>query len=90
MSSNPASKRDYKKEGQYESTPQQIANRSARNKARREYEKLHGDLPSNVDVDHKTPMAYGGTNAKSNVRAVPESQNSAWRKGSTGYKVKKV
>lgn len=90
MSSNPASKRDYKKEARYESTPAQIAKRSARNQARREYEKAHGDLPSNVDVDHKTPMAAGGTNAKSNVRAIPESQNSSWRKGSTDYKVKKV
>ncbi len=90
MSSNPASKRNYKKEGLYEATPQQIANRSARNKARAEYEKAHGKLPSNVDVDHKTPMANGGTTTPANIRAIPESQNSSWRKGSTGYKVKKV
>lgn len=90
MSSNPASKRDYKKEAKYEDTPKQVANREARNKARAAYEKSHGKLPSNVDVDHKTPVANGGTNAKGNLRAIPESQNSSWRKGSTGYKVKPV
>lgn len=90
MSSNPASKRDYKKEGKYEATPEQIARRVERNRARREYEKAHGPLPSNVDVDHTRPLSTGGTNNKENLRAIPESRNSAWRKGSTGYKVKKV
>lgn len=77
--------RDYKKEYQYHSTPEQIAKRSQRNQARREYEKKHGDLPSNVDVDHKKRIAKGGTNAPSNLRAVSESKNSGWRKGKKGY-----
>lgn len=91
MSSNPKAKRDYRKEyDTYQGKPEQIANRAERNKARAEYEKANGKLPSKVDVDHKTPMKAGGTSAKDNMRAVPESKNSSWRKGSTGYKVKKV
>ena len=90
MSSNPKDKRDYKKEYEYQGTPEQIAKRSERNKARRQYEKEHGNLPSKVDVDHKTPLKNGGSNSRDNLRAVPESKNSSWRKGSTGYKVKKV
>lgn len=56
-----------------------------RNAARREYEKTYGDLPSNVDVDHKKRLAEGGANDLSNLRAVHESKNSAWRKGLKGY-----
>lgn len=91
MSSNPKEKRDYKKEyATYQGTPEQIANRAERNAARRQFEKKNGNLPSKVDVDHKTPIKNGGTNTKDNLRAVSESKNSSWRKGSTGYKVKKV
>lgn len=78
--------RDYKKEyKEYQGTPEQIKKRSQRNKARREYEKAHGDLPSNVDVDHKKMIKDGGTNKLSNLRAVPQEKNSAWRKGKKGY-----
>ena len=69
----------------YESTPEQIAKRSQRNKARRAYEKAHGDLPSNVDVDHKTMIKNGGTNAPSNLRAVSQTKNRGWRRGRAGY-----
>ena len=79
-------KRDFKKEyREYHSKPEQIKKRAMRNEARREYEKKHGDLPSNVDVDHKKRLAKGGTNDPSNLRAVHESKNSAWRKGLKGY-----
>lgn len=69
----------------YESTPEQIAKRSQRNKARRQYEKAHGNLPSTVDVDHKRMIKDGGTNATSNLRAVSETKNRGWRKGKKGY-----
>lgn len=69
----------------YNARPEQVENRVKRNQARAEYEKKHGDLPSNVDVDHKKRLDKGGTNAPSNLRAVPESKNSAWRKGKKGY-----
>lgn len=69
----------------YNAKPEQLKQRAARNAARREYEKKHGDLPSSVDVDHKKLIKDGGTNAPSNLRAVSESKNSAWRKGLKKY-----
>ena len=78
--------RDYKKEyAEYHAKPEQKKNRAKRNAARREYEKANGDLPTNVDVDHKRRIAKGGANTKDNLRAVPESKNSAWRKGKKNY-----
>lgn len=74
-------KRDYKKEyREYHSKPEQVANRSDRNKARREYEKKNGDLPSTVDVDHKKMLDKGGTNDPKNLRAVDQKTNRGWRK----------
>lgn len=79
-------KRDYKKEYRdYHSKPEQKQERAQRNAARREYERRHGDLPSNVDVDHKRPIRKGGGNDASNLRAVSESKNSGWRKGKRRY-----
>jgi hypothetical protein len=70
------SKRNYQREyANYQGKPEQIKNRAARNAARREYEKAHGNLPSSVDVDHRKPIAKGGTNAPSNLRARPNSRN---------------
>lgn len=78
--------RDYEKEYEsYHGTPAQKKARAQRNSARRKYESEHGDLPSNVDVDHKKRIAKGGGNAKANLRAMPEAENSAWRKGKKGY-----
>ena len=64
----------------YEARPEQIKNRAARNKARADYEKAHGNLPSNVDVDHKKMLDAGGTNKPSNTRAIPAKENRGWRK----------
>jgi len=72
---------EYKK---YQGTPEQIKNRSNRNKARRAYEKAHGDLPSTVDVDHKKAMSKGGTSKLSNLRAVPQSANTSFARTKTG------
>lgn len=81
----PRKVRDYKAEYKsYHSKPEQIANRTARNKARKEYEEANGPLPSNVDVDHKTAMSKGGTNAKSNLRAVPKSANRSFARNPDG------
>lgn len=75
--------RDYAKEYRdYQGTPEQIRNRSERNKARRLMEKkglVHkGD---GKDVDHKHMIKDGGTNAPSNLRAIPKSRNRGWRDG---------
>lgn len=50
--------RDAKKEYEkYQSSPKQIADRSARNKARREAVKKYGkDTVKNKDVAHKSPL----------------------------------
>lgn len=70
----------------YNARPDQVAKRVQRNQARKAYEAKHGDLPSTTDVDHKRMIKDGGTNAPSNLRAVPEEKNVGWRKGRKGYK----
>jgi hypothetical protein len=80
-----ATKRNYKLEYErYQGQPEQIAKRSARNKARRAYEKSNGDLPSDVDVDHKKPLDKGGTNHASNLRAVHQTKNTSFARTKTG------
>ena len=72
---------EYKK---YQGTPAQIKKRSERNTARRVYEKANGDLPSNVDVDHKKALSKGGSSSKGNLRAVSESANTSFSRTKTG------
>lgn len=66
----------------YQGRPDQIAKRSERNKARRLLEKegvvRKGD---GKDVDHKRPIRSGGTNARSNLRAIPKGRNRGWEDG---------
>lgn len=69
----------------YNARPEEIKKRALRNAARREYEKKNGDLPASVDVDHKTRMKHGGSNALSNLAAKSQTANRGWRKGLTGY-----
>ena len=70
--------RNYKKEyADYHGTPQQRKNRSLRNKARRKLKLKKGDKR---EVDHKKPLSKGGTNGRSNLRAVSKRVNR--RKGS--------
>jgi 5-methylcytosine-specific restriction endonuclease McrA len=78
-------KRDYVSEYRnYQGTPKQLAAQSERHKARRAYEKAHGDLPPNVDVDHKKPLSKGGTSKLSNLRAAPQSENTSFSRTKTG------
>lgn len=81
----PANKRDYKREYANESERRR-QDRRDRMRARYHYEKEHGDLPSNVHVDHKRPLSQGGTNAKSNLRAIPKEQNESFRRDGPGGK----
>lgn len=69
--------RDYKAEyARYHGTPDQIAKRSQRNKARRLMEKeglvRQGD---GKEVDHKKPIDQGGTNARSNLQIMSRTAN---------------
>ncbi len=75
-------KRDYKRERELAKRRGEtgVGSRSGdatRHRARRKYEKKNGDLPSNVDVDHKKPLNKGGSNSVSNLRARSERDNSA-------------
>lgn len=79
----PRNPRRYDLEQKYDSKPEVKKKRAERNKARREYEKAHGDLPSNVDVDHKKPLAKGGATTLSNLRAVPASKNRSFARTKT-------
>ncbi len=64
----------------YNAKPEMVKKRAMNNAARRELMKegvvKKGD---GKDVDHKKPLRAGGTNARSNLRAVPKSVNRAWR-----------
>ena len=65
--------RDYKKEyAEYHSKPEQRANRSNRNQARRKLGLKVGDPR---EADHIKPIDKGGSNAKGNLRAVSRKIN---------------
>lgn len=74
----PRNPRDYEKEKKYDTQPEVMAKRAERKRARRMYEKANGDLPAGVDVDHKKPLAKGGSTKLSNLRAVPASKNRSY------------
>jgi hypothetical protein len=86
-----AKARDYKKENEYKSQPDQIKKRVERNKARRmmmKAGKVHkGD---GKDVDHITPLSKGGANTPSNMRIRSKSQNSSFSRNSDGSLKKNV
>lgn len=66
-------KRDYKKEYQnYHGKPENIKKRAQRNAARRKMGLKPGDPR---EVDHKKPLAKGGSNSKKNLRAVSRATN---------------
>lgn len=71
-------KRDYSYDTKYESSPEQRHNRSERVTARRELAKegrvAKGD---GKDVDHRQPLSKGGSNSRSNLRAISASSNRA-------------
>jgi len=77
--------RNYKLEYErYQGTPKQLAAQSERHKARRAYEKAHGTLPDNVDVDHKKAMSKGGSSDLGNLRAASRSANRSFSRTKTG------
>ncbi|MFA7557209.1 MAG: hypothetical protein WCZ20_05350 [Hydrogenophaga sp.] len=72
----PRNPRRYDLERKYDSKPEVKERRAARNRARRAYEKEHGELPSSVDVNHKKPLVKGGAPTNmSNLEAKPASKN---------------
>lgn len=81
MPQSPERKAEYDKA--YNARPEQKKKRAMRNAARRKLEKegvVHkGD---GKDVDHKRPLRSGGSNDRSNLRAVSQKKNRGWRRGS--------
>ena len=75
--------RPYKKEEKYEDSPEQVKNRVARNKARRQLMKagrVHkGD---GKDVDHAIPLSKGGSNSPKNLKVKTASQNRSFSRNS--------
>ena len=81
-----ATKRNYAQEyANYDGTEMVKKKRAQRNKARRMLERegvVHkGD---GKDVDHKKPLSKGGTTTRSNLKAVPASQNRSYKRTSKG------
>jgi hypothetical protein len=65
----------------YNHEPANIAKRSQRNQARRIVTKDLGKAAvKGKDVDHKTPVRSGGTNARSNLRVRSEHANRGWNR----------
>ena len=78
-------KRDYAAEyAKYQGKPEQIANRSARNSARRTYTNANGAIPEGQDIDHKKAMSKDGKSSLGNLRAVPKEENRSFSRTKTG------
>jgi 5-methylcytosine-specific restriction endonuclease McrA len=66
-------KRNYRQEyDSYHGKPEQIKNRAARNKARREAGLKKGDPH---EIDHIRPLSKGGSNSKKNTKVMSRSTN---------------
>jgi len=79
----PSKKRDYKAEyAKYQGTPEQIANRSERNKARRQAKK-NGMEIDGKDVHHVVAMSKGGTN-KTGLKATSAASNRSFARNADG------
>lgn len=81
--------RDYQKEYRRDhSSPTAKEHRAMRNSARRTM-KSNGASLAGKDVDHKRRLSAGGTNAKSNLRAVSPSKNRGRDNAATHKRKKK-
>lgn len=77
------SKEDYARHyREYGSKPEQLAKQVKRVQARREMVKKYGKAAlKGKDIDHKVPLAKGGTNAPSNLRVTSVKANRGWKRG---------
>lgn len=79
-------KRDYKKQYEkYDGKESVKKNRAKRNGARRKLE-AEGKVQKGdgKDVDHKKALSKGGSNKRSNLRAVKKSTNRSFKRTSSG------
>ena len=84
MAKSSKAKLEYQRE--YNAKPENVKKRVMNNAARRDaIREGRAEVGDGTEVDHKKPLRKGGSNARSNLRVVPESENAAWRKGKRGY-----
>jgi 5-methylcytosine-specific restriction endonuclease McrA len=84
---NKSTGRTYKYDTKYQSSPEQVRNRVARNRARRQLlahlSNVHGKVKAKImmkdkDVDHKKALSKGGSRFKmSNLRLLTMRKNRA-------------
>lgn len=79
-------KRDYKREvAEYTSRPEVVKKRTQQNAARKQaVDAGLAKKGDGKDVDHKTPLSKGGTNAKSNLRVVSAGTNRSFSRNADG------
>lgn len=79
MTKSSKAKLEYMAERQ--KSPEEVAKRVARNKARREAIR-EGKVKKGdgKELDHKTPLDAGGSKSTSNTRVVDAKDNRGWRK----------
>jgi hypothetical protein len=75
--------RPYKKEYAQQVARGEHPARMERQKARRAMD-ANGVNRKGKDIDHKTPLSKGGTNAASNLRLVKPSTNRTFKRNSDG------
>lgn len=76
-------KRDYTQQRVYNASPAATAKRVENNAARRQaISQGKAKVGDGRDVDHKRPLSKGGTNASSNLRVVPRSENRSFSRNS--------
>ena len=80
---NGVSVRDYDKQQKYDGKPSVIKDRAARNAARAKLKDDGVDVKGK-DVDHKQPLSKGGTNKRSNLRAVAPTTNKSFKRNADG------
>ena len=74
-----------KKRGEHEARMERQRARRAMDKTGKDADRDGtADAREGKDIDHKKMLKDGGTNARSNLRAVPKSVNRAWAKKSPG------
>ena len=85
MPSSPGYKRNYKQEYKTEKARGELKGGAMRKRARRKAMKL-GMVKVNdgKDIDHKTPISKGGSNAKSNLRVESAHKNRSFKRTSSG------
>jgi hypothetical protein len=77
--------RDYSREREYQSTPEQKENRAARGRARYEMiKKGKAKVGDNKDVAHEKPLSEGGSNKPTNLKVESPSKNRARVSKKTG------